>query len=88
MAVAAVEIKGSRHEQQDGNMKHAEGRYVGVDSTDTGVPVVGTTFFTPEGGSAESGLTGRRCVHITIEQEWLPGLRLYQIQYAAPIAHA
>ena len=88
--MAAVgEVKGSRREWEDAKMKYGEMLFVGTSMADTGGPNPDTpSFFTPAGGSLESGLTGRRCISVQKDIETLPGLIRFAGRYAAFKAYA
>ena len=84
--MAAAEIMGSRRESEDGKIMKGVGLWVSEDGAH-GL-TVGTSFFTPAGGSVESGTTGRRLVSVSSDPEWLPGLVMHVAQYMGPKAYA
>ena len=84
---AGQEIMGSRVSNDASKQKSGTMLFVSDDGT-TGVPVVGTTFFTPAGGSVESGLTGRVCITVTVQPEVLPGVYYHVAQFVAFKAYA
>ena len=85
--MAAQEIMGSRSETTDGLRSYGTMLYVTTDGLH-GL-TVGTSFFTPKGGSVESGLTGRRLVRVNkAQQQPFPGLVYHVAEYASPIAYA
>ena len=88
MAVAVTEIKGSRRERKDNKVRHGEMLYVSDGVSVDGTVVVGTTFFTSAGATADTGNTGRRCVNIAIDPEVFPGLYMVRASFAGPIAYA
>jgi len=68
------ELRGSRQEpNQDRNFKYGQMIFISANGT-TGVPVAGTTYFTPAGGTVESGLHGRICKSVTDDWNMVPGL--------------
>jgi len=79
---AGIEIKGSRQTRVDGKMTHGVMLFVSDDGT-TGIPVVGTTFFTPPSGSEGTGIVSRRCVSVATDPEVLPGLHYSVAQFSA-----
>ncbi len=87
---AAVEIKGSRQESDDGMYTYGLMIFAYAGHSDTGLPVVGTTFYTPmtAASTPESGITGRRCVKVDKTQDKLPGLFICEAQFRAPKAYA
>ena len=86
---AGSEIMGSRKERVTGKMTYGTMLFVSDDGV-TGVPVVGTTYFTPKGGSAETGTNcaGRICIEVQDDPEALPGLVYHVATFAAFRAYA
>jgi len=84
--MAAQEIKSSRREWEDGRFKYGMMLHIGTAMSDA--PVVGTTYFTPYGGSVESLLTGRICIHVNKDTEALPGIILFTSTYKQYKAYA
>ncbi len=82
-----MEIMGSRDESTDGKLGRGVMIFVSDDNS-TGVPVVGTAFFTPGGGSVESGLTGRLCIKVDTKPEVFPGIYYHVAHYAAFVQYA
>ena len=73
MAAAGSETKGSRSEQDLFFRKTGTMLFI-MENGWTGVPVAGTTYFTPVGGSAETAPTGRICTHVNKDWKSVPGL--------------
>ena len=84
--MAATEIKGSRPEREDGRFKYGMMLFATTDAAH-GL-TVGASMFTPAGGSAESGVTGRRLVGVTVDVDTVPGIYLHVAKYAGPKAYA
>lgn len=74
------EIKGSRREWEDARFKHGEMLRISAALSDK--TAIGA-FFTPVGGSADSGSTGRACVSSVVDTESLPGVFLFISRYKA-----
>ena len=73
--MAASEVKGSRWKiGGDAIWHYGVMRYASVDADPAAAaPTIGTTFYTPKGGSAESGATGRVCTKVDYDWETLCG---------------
>jgi len=78
--MAAGEIMGSRETTTTNKMTTAVKLLV---STSAGDGVAIGTFY-----ASESGLTGRRCVHVKETPRFLADLILIVEQYQAPVAYA
>lgn len=85
--VDASEVQGSRTEWQDGQYKYGEMLFVGA-TTAVFPDVNGGSFFTPRGGSIESGITGRRCISRRFDMWTVPGVVFCRCVYRAVISFA
>ncbi|HUX02325.1 MAG TPA: hypothetical protein VMY35_15275 [Phycisphaerae bacterium] len=74
-----VEVKGSRveHPSSPGSMfRTAEQLWASTDKT--GIPVEGTTFFTDALDATDSGTAGRKCYHVGVEKNGVPGVLMHR----------
>ena len=78
--MADTEVKGSRREWEDGRFIYGEKLSIGDDTGDA--PNTGD-YFTPFGGSAESGITGRKAVRVDTDTDVIPGILLFRTTYRA-----
>ena len=85
---AAAEIQGSRQERKGFFRNQGVQTFVIAALADTGIPVAGTTFFTPKGGSIETTPTGRICVNVTYDWQTVPGLGIVTAQFMGVNAYA
>jgi len=76
-----IELKGSRKGWTQNKVRRGRQIWASDDAA-TDVPAVGD-FFTPPGGTIESGLTGRRCTEVTVEEEVLPGVYYHVATFEA-----
>ena len=83
--MADQEVMGSRREWETPKQFFGERLYVGDAPSDA--PNTGD-FFQPSGGSAESGLTGRRCISVQMDKEVVPGIFFFKATYMAFRAYA
>jgi hypothetical protein len=83
------ELRGSRGEGKDDLWRYGVMKFISTDGT-TGVPVSGTTYFTPapSGSSAESGLTGRRCKKVDQDWDTVPGLCISTAHFIGATSYA
>lgn len=78
--MADTEVKGSRREWED--IKFIYGEKLSIGSATTDAPATGD-FFTPYGGSIESGVTGRKAVRVDLDTEVIPGILFFRTTYRA-----
>ncbi len=78
--MASQEVIGSRREWQTG--KHTFGEMLHVGDAPSDAPSTGD-YFTPKGGSIESGLTGRKCIRVDKDPEIVPGIMFFRAIFQA-----
>jgi len=92
--MALQEVMGSRQESAGHLQSEGTMLYVGLQGTAgatwvTDKPAVdGSLFFTPYGGSVESGNHGRRCFKFESDPETLPGVIFVTCHFRAFLAMA
>ena len=82
VSVTATVVAGSDNEWSNAQDQFGEMIYVGA-ATDVFPAPDGFCFFTPRGGSIESGVTGRRCVSRRLDPVSLPGAIVCHATYKA-----
>jgi len=68
------ELKGSRHEFNQGTVATGERLFVSTARTGSGIPVPRVSYFTNLDGQVEGGMLGRICDHLEQERTTIPGL--------------
>ena len=86
---AAAEIQGSRQERKGYFRNQGVMMFVVAPAaTYTGLPVPGTTFFTPKEQSIDTTPTGRICTDVTYDWQSVPGLGIVTAQFVGVNAYA
>lgn len=68
------ELKGSRHEFNQGTVATGERLFVSTARTGSGIPVPRVSYFINLDGQVEGGMLGRICDHLEQERTTIPGL--------------
>ncbi len=76
--MADTEIKGSGRQWETARYRFGERLSVGASEDDA--PSIGD-YYTPPGGSQDSGVTGRKCVRVQKDKDSLPGIWLFRAVY-------